>query len=106
LSGNSGVYGSNLTPQGTVLLLDNASLIQQAYGDYATWNGLALVMMADETGQSVWTTDGTPEGTQFVADIPPGALEHRSFSRLDGDRLILIGSSGSPEVPQIVTIDL
>ncbi|HSL83668.1 MAG TPA: ELWxxDGT repeat protein, partial [Thermoanaerobaculia bacterium] len=46
-----------------------------APGSFVVWNGAAWFAADDGVhGRELWTTDGTPGGTQLVADFRPGPL--------------------------------
>lgn len=93
-SANDGVHGwewwsTDGTEAGTQMLLDampgEESSLETGDLPIALDNGAVIVPIADpEHGREWWRTDGTPEGTELIADVNPGpGSSHFGFLRAD-----------------------
>lgn len=97
----SGLFGSDGTTTGTKLLkqdIYNTNNANDANNDLALLLGNILYFKAGTlmTGQELWRTDGTPEGTFMVTEINPG-FNHGVASLLatDGNVIYFSGSEGT-----------
>ncbi|HXU46263.1 MAG TPA: hypothetical protein VN783_12110, partial [Thermoanaerobaculia bacterium] len=69
---SEGLYRSDGTPGGTVLVSDLAG-VSQVRDLTATKNGrLYFAAFTEATGTELWTSQGTAETTRLVADLRPG----------------------------------
>jgi ELWxxDGT repeat protein len=72
------LWVSDLTPEGTRLVADINTTLQgfgsSSPGSFAALGDGRAVFAADDgvQGREAWISDGTPEGTQVLADIFPG----------------------------------
>ena len=95
-----GLYRSDLTPGGTVLLrsivdrIGTQSPISLA-GHEWTVLGDRVFFCVRQVQTTLWTTDGSTEGTQPVAVISPSNLDFRSYLTRLGDRLVFVGQDAT-----------
>ncbi len=90
-----GLYRSDGTPGGTVLVSDLAG-VSQARDLLAATNGrLFFAAFTEAAGTELWTSQGTAETTHLVADLRPGP-RGSSPQRLKGlgDRVIFAADDG------------
>ena len=78
-SGNHGLWKSNGTQAGTVLVKDAQFAPIVAAGDM-----VYLAGYEEATGLELWRTDGTPEGTLQVLDLNPGPESSLNSRWLEG----------------------
>ncbi len=96
-------YGEDLwvsdgTAAGTKLLADFCGLWLRCGGDAVNLAGrlgdlLLLSVIGEGTGQELWRTDGTPEGTFLLADACPGSCSSRPVVGAQREGLALFGAT-------------
>lgn len=115
---NDNVYSTDLTEAGTELLLQDATVLT-VDSQAGVWRGRAILVDWDIVAggyadhAAIWLSDGTLAGTEMVSEIDsdPSPFEI-TYARLDGNRLIILGNTYTPNVsnplgdPKIISIDL
>jgi len=97
------LWGSDGTSTGTALIADIRNGSSSGLGHYFGFKPTFIVLngeaffFADDgiNGREVWRTDGTPAGTELLADLidgPSGFDGDVSEIVADGNRLLIIGA--------------
>jgi ELWxxDGT repeat protein len=90
-----GLYRSDGTPGGTVLVSDLAG-VSQARDLLAAENGrLFFVAFTEDAGTELWTSQGTAATTRQVADLRPGSRGSAPQNlKIVGDRVLFAADDG------------